>query len=157
MLILWSFGQDVFWSSGWRSWSQKLLNTFHLRNILLCSQDSTRPMSIPFLWMRVNKINWCDKIFSCIAWLIQMRSKKNTLWLMSWDAKGVQAIMSARCQCSEGQGLCKLPDFRLRLLPLQELNCGYKGKRQLTLGVRQQFASSLKSCLWRQLCIVQET
>lgn len=77
-------------------------------------------------------------------------------------------IRCQRCTCYEaacplstragrGKGLPKHPDFGLRLLPLQELNCGYAGTRQLSLAVREQAASSPKLCLWRQRCTVQET
>ena len=122
---------------------------------LLCESDFLRFCA----WMSINKINRCDEIFSCIAWCIQMMSKKNTLCLMSEDARGAHAmklcLLSTRA--GRGKGLPKHPDLGLRLLPLQELNWGYAGTRQLSFGVREQAASSPNSCLWRQQCTVQET
>lgn len=68
-----------------------------------------------------------------------------------------EAVCLLSMHAGRGKGLPKCPDFGLRLLPLQELNCGYAGTRQLSPGVRQQATSSPKSCLWRQQCTVQET
>lgn len=99
VLILWVRCVLAHWI---RELDAEVVEHLYLCRDLLCSQDSTalscsinngtwiflsfgsfaalsrlHSENLTF-WRSINKLNQCDEIFSCVAWLVQMMSKRNT-------------------------------------------------------------------------------